>query len=375
MRGLSLFRCTIILVGCLILGIVASEAYAQKAKRVPLKLHESEVSFVGDDSFISGRFTWEPLPRDHIWKETLTIGGGYMNYYELSPNYFYNSDQLNNAPKGLVRSWNRAKGTRKKGLTLQVNDVKKSKYQYGKYHYAIMSNENGSCINAKQFLGDDSAGSFVSSGNKSVFVGACWSLARGSAQELEAIVHKLMNQVRFDEGKINDAKAAGGYKVPAPVAKQQKPTNKSDGSTEARLRQLKDLEQKGLIDSNEAKTMREQILAKLTGLSSTNSILRMPVKLNWEGVSETSQGIIEVDSSNKSGKGKLRFSRNGILCNGYWSYSQGSYNGSGKVQGTWTISCPDGVSAGGNYSSTQREKGTGVGTDNQGRKITFSYGK
>ena len=70
-------------------GLAATDAAAQQAKRVPLKLHESEISFIRADSFIAGRFTWEPLPKNQIWRETLTFAGGAMTFYELLPNYFY----------------------------------------------------------------------------------------------------------------------------------------------------------------------------------------------------------------------------------------------------------------------------------------------
>jgi hypothetical protein len=45
-------------------------------------------------------------------------------------------------------------------------------------------------------------------------IGICWNASRGSAKELETFLHKIMTEARFDEGKINDAKAAGGYKAP-----------------------------------------------------------------------------------------------------------------------------------------------------------------
>ncbi|MFP6750329.1 MAG: hypothetical protein VB855_01520 [Pirellulaceae bacterium] len=61
-----MLRCALLILGFAVAGLIAFDALAQRASRVPLKLHESEVSFVGDDSFISGLFTWDPLPRNHI---------------------------------------------------------------------------------------------------------------------------------------------------------------------------------------------------------------------------------------------------------------------------------------------------------------------
>lgn len=497
MRRPLMLRSALLILGIAVAGLAASDVFAQRASRVPLKLHESEVSFVGDDSFISGRFTWDPLPRNHIWKETLTFSGGFMNFYKLNPGYSYSDERTNDSPKSILKSWKRAKGTRKRGLELRLSDVKIARNQYGNYHYAVKGNVNGACAAAKQFFGDTSNSGWISSGTKATQVGACWNPSRGSAKELEVFLHKIMTESRFDEGKINDAKAAGGYKAPAAGAKQPRPAvasiskapgghpiqdahkpkgfdgewvgvlnggarecgfethpikaeingnkitittrdidsnvilegkinasgevefsgprdawqvaaitsqrgrvadvkgqingNSFDGtittadrgaghsrsgivncyasfsmvrksamqlnpatapvgSAEVRLRKLKELEKKGLIDSGEAKSKREQILAKLTGARSTNSAPTVPVKLNWEGVGGSLQGILEADFSSNSGKEKLRFGRNGTRCNGFWSHSDGTYGRTGKVHGTWTVSCPDGVSAGGTYS-------------------------
>ena len=68
MRRPLMLRSALLILGIAVAGLAASDVFAQRASRVPLKLHESEVSFVGDDSFISGRFTWDPLPRNIFGK-------------------------------------------------------------------------------------------------------------------------------------------------------------------------------------------------------------------------------------------------------------------------------------------------------------------
>ena len=137
-----------------------------------------------------------------------------MNFYELTPGYSYNDLWTNDPAKSIVRSWKRAKGTRKRGLELLISDVKIAKNQYENYHFAVKGNDNGSCAGAKQYFGDDTNSGWISSGNKTMHIGICWNASRGSAKELETFLHKIMTEARFDEGKINDAKAAGGYKAP-----------------------------------------------------------------------------------------------------------------------------------------------------------------
>ena len=104
MRRPLMLRSALLILGIAVAGLAASDVFAQRASRVPLKLHEIEVSFVGDDSFISGRFTWDPLPRNHIWKETLTFSGGFMNFYKLNPGYSYSDERTNDSPKSILKS-------------------------------------------------------------------------------------------------------------------------------------------------------------------------------------------------------------------------------------------------------------------------------
>jgi len=44
---------------------------SQRSERVPIKLEHSEVSFIGDDSFVVNRLTYRPTKRGEIWREDI----------------------------------------------------------------------------------------------------------------------------------------------------------------------------------------------------------------------------------------------------------------------------------------------------------------
>ncbi len=114
----------------------------------------------------------------------------------------------------MVKLWENAEGIQKRGLSLQLSDLKTGTNLTGNYRYAVKGNDNGACATTRQFFGSTQGSGWISIGNKSIIAGAYWDTLRGSAQELEAFIHKIMTGSRYDEGKINDAKTAGTYKAP-----------------------------------------------------------------------------------------------------------------------------------------------------------------
>jgi len=297
------------------------ETLAQKAKRFPIELENSEVSFVGDDSFIIGRYTWEPLPRNHIWKETLTVKGGFMNYWELVPGYQYND--FIDIPTILVDGFNKSSTAQRYGLSAVKGDVRASGNQYGNYQYLIIKGAKGSCANAKQYFGDSTFGFAGSRGDKRVFIGICWSASSAGSRDLESFIEKLMNNVRFDGGAINKIKAATG----------------SISKPAARSSQFRTVTGRGV----------------------------------WEGVVDTLDAKISLGHGQTRGKLVINFAPVNGTCSGFWVISRGSYEAELKPEGTWSVTCSEGVSAGGVFKSSRPGVGEGTGSDNQGRKITFSY--
>jgi hypothetical protein len=186
--------------GIFVLSAGQSSAGVSGSVRVPVALKNSEISFIGDDSFITKRYTYEPQPRDRIWRELLILDGGRISYVELSPAYSYGAGAINDVPSILIRRWS-------KSYPVTRDDFKKSSNTYGTYDYVVKGDSNETCAATGQFFG---VGELMGdgNGNKTIFLNLCWSASRGSADDLEKFVLKLMQQWRADEGKINKAKAA-----------------------------------------------------------------------------------------------------------------------------------------------------------------------
>lgn len=253
--------------------LLLEPASAQKSQRFPLELKNSEISIDGDNSFVTGRYYWKPYPRDHIWMETLTIRGGFITLFELTPGYYYPWDGITRERQLIVAHFNGTPAVKSKNLTATIDDVKKSSNRYGDYFYVVLGNENHTCAASRQFFGDgnpDGGGS--SRGDKTNISGICWRASFGDVSKLEKFLLNFLNVVRFDEGAINKQRIAGGYKSPAAPAaapavttQSSPPADPARGNSElkAKLQALKELEADGLITKDEADAKRKALLKDL----------------------------------------------------------------------------------------------------------------
>ena len=198
-----------IFLSTLIVMMVASKISAQKLSNHLLELKNSEISFVGDDSFISERYVLKPFPYGRIWVERLAIrGGGAMVLEELDPGFRYG--MTDSDPKvELPKTFNSTQASFGARIKLVKSDIRSGDNRYGRFYYAVKSSENASCGVAQQISGDtQDVGSGPSLGDKSFSVIICRRLGE---IDIEAFLKKLFSNVRFDEGVINKAKAAGKY--------------------------------------------------------------------------------------------------------------------------------------------------------------------
>ncbi len=367
---------TVIMAVCVFGNLFTSYfAQAQNRQRFPVEMKNSEMSIQGDESFITGRYYWKPLPHGYIWMETLTVKGGYLTFYELDPSFQYNGS-LSLGPE-VVKIFNRSYADSKRGLSIVRSEVKSAENGLGKYAYSVKGNSNGTCTVATQLFGNDSFGFAGSQGNKRYILGICWSAHDGSAEALEKFLHKFLTVVRFDEGKLTKQKLAGGYYERQKDNKSKQPGDFSANALatmyegDERLQKINSLEKEGVLSPDEAAALRQKLAAKISNASRQNNSLTVPVTLNWEGVDD--QVIGELKIVGLAGKGEL-ITRGSISCNGFWLHQKGKYGTPTNPQGTWTLKCENGLSAGGIYESSQMGVGSGFGTDSKGRKLTFKYG-
>ena len=184
---------------------ISPDAAAQSSKRVPIPLQNSRVGFIGDESFVVGRFAWQPAAKNHLWNEDLTLVDGLIQYGELVPNYFYTHGGRYEESRDLIADWNKQKPFIDKGLTVVPDDVRQGSNNYGPYFFVVKSNDKGACGYARQVLGNREGAMY---GNKRVNVMGCMVPKRGTAQDFEKFLIDEMTRVRLDEGEINKTKAA-----------------------------------------------------------------------------------------------------------------------------------------------------------------------
>ena len=190
----------------------ALEICAQKPLNLFLEMKNSEISFFGDDSFISERYVLTPFPYGRIWVERLKIkGGGAMVLEELDPGFRYgitDSDPKVNLPK-IFNSTQASFGAR---IKLAKSDIRSGENGYGNFYYAVKSNETASCGVAQQISGDtQDVKNGPSLGDKSFSIIMC--RPHGDI-EIEKFFFEVFANVRFDEGAINKVKASGRCRMP-----------------------------------------------------------------------------------------------------------------------------------------------------------------
>ena len=128
----------------------------------------------------------------------------------------------------------------------------------------------------------------------------------------------LLTRLRFDEGKINQAKG------PAPT--DPKTTSNQDEDSR-----------------------------KLT--------------VEWLGEPNITVGKVSLDGNGQgAGRMTMNFSSSGGSCSGNYAVTSG-------LKGTWSVSCNNGKSASGVFTSLGAGAGAmGTGTDNEGKKFNYEIG-
>ena len=180
---------------------------AFSAERINVEYHHSEISFTGDDSFVTGRYTWKPLPRSSLWRERITFAGGIMEYEETGPGYYFTGE--NEGKDVFARKFNKNPHFIKLGLSIIETDIIELSNEYGRYYLVSNNNDRTSCGIATQFSGDiGTADGLLPIGTKVATVYLCKRLSWGSKFKLNKFIQDIMDRARYDEGKLNKMRAA-----------------------------------------------------------------------------------------------------------------------------------------------------------------------
>jgi len=185
----------------IISGFTTSTAFS--AERLNLEYQHSEISFTGDDSFVTGRYTWKPLPDNRLWKEMITFAGGSMVYFELQPGRFYTG--ANQGKQVFIRIFNKNSYFKKRGHSISEADVIELSNAIGNYYLVSSSNDTHFCGMARQFAGESG---LLPNATKIATVYFCRNKSWGSKFKLNKFIQDIMDRARYDEGKLNKMRAA-----------------------------------------------------------------------------------------------------------------------------------------------------------------------
>jgi hypothetical protein len=215
---INLFSFTRVTFFAVITAVIALNVNPVKA--VPgakqLERQEADISIVGDDSFITGRFYRRLRGRVEVeWFEFK--GGGFGWTYTdpgttLITRYDNKEGALKNEIVGyfnkfIVTKKNHASG-KEYDLRVTFSDIKKSESQYGEYSWVSKSGNDVACFAMALYFGDR-ASRTDSIANQKFNTGACWTPDQGSLTELETFMHRLISNIRLDKGAINKLKTRG----------------------------------------------------------------------------------------------------------------------------------------------------------------------
>ena len=240
-----------------------------------LDFASAEISFVGDDSFVTKRrYSYSSGAET----EQLLFRGGYLFWQKLMTDWSYNTGF--DVKHHLLTIFNSNKHMSKfLPLNISKNDVQKSEDGREGYFWASQQKNNVSCMMVVGIWGIGGSNG-PGGGDNKIQGSACRA---GNKENLEAFMHDIMKRVRIDGGAINKMKASRKYKalkkqviIKREVTKETKskptytpyePKTKTNSSTsndlKERLTKLKELEDAGLITKEEAVEKRKAILDSL----------------------------------------------------------------------------------------------------------------
>jgi hypothetical protein len=114
--------------------------------------------------------------------------------------------------------------------------------------------------------------------------------------------------------------------------------------------------------------VRSKTLQKLPDYVATANIMDRSIAVSWEGYDTLFAGTIHELSNGANGTVAIVLPDNKGTC-------RGTYQTKTRTQGTWSISCTNGLAADGIFTVFGSGKGaSGTGFDKLGRKVTYTMG-
>lgn len=110
--------------------------------------------------------------------------------------------------------------------------------------------------------------------------------------------------------------------------------------------------------------LRQRELARQKAERKANVLdATFPIRVHWGGVSEPLVGTIREVRRGDNGTMAIDLPQRQGTCVGEYKYT-------GRNVGTWTVQCPDNLTASGTFKSGQGAHGEGI--DSSGRKVTYT---
>ncbi len=95
---------------------------------------------------------------------------------------------------------------------------------------------------------------------------------------------------------------------------------------------------------------------------------KRPIAMQWEGYSDLIAGYVDLNQRRDGGTVQASLPNNDGTCSG-------SYDMTSRTEGTWTLSCTNGMAASGALKAYGSGKGSsGVGQDSKGNTVTYTLG-
>jgi hypothetical protein len=229
----------------------------------PIAVAESKVSFTGEKDPVRSRAVRSLKDR---YSEFLVLqNGARLIYGKLYLSGFTGRDK----DEDVLRTDVEAPGYRNRGIVFDRAAVKHA----GPISYFVQESQSSTCFAFRGTFGDTRNGPRDNRGDQEAYGGVCYSAPVRSASALEMEMLALLGRVRFDDGAINKARAAGTVMpavvtappvpAPLPVASPSAPSPPVTSTGAGRLRELRGIFDQGLISQSEYDQKRQSILSSM----------------------------------------------------------------------------------------------------------------
>jgi len=102
-------------------------------------------------------------------------------------------------------------------------------------------------------------------------------------------------------------------------------------------------------------------------------LFTVPLSVVWDDADRPLRGLLTYRANGRTGT--VNAAASTLRCKGAWKLQAGKYGSAFPPQGTWTLTCSDGRSAAGGYTSSAPGVGQGRGLGSDLKPIRFAFGE